>query len=101
LDNYWFQSAGLTDESINPPLKGRHRADIVIVGGGDVVYYTGVGLSSGNHKPAIAKLRQDHLTTFPQLDGINIEHAWGGILGMSVDVTPSIGKMGDHGNIYY
>jgi glycine/D-amino acid oxidase-like deaminating enzyme len=34
LDNYWFESANLHDARINPPLRGRQRADIVIVGGG-------------------------------------------------------------------
>ena len=34
LDNFWFESAGLDDEQINPPLKGRQLADIAIVGGG-------------------------------------------------------------------
>ena len=34
VDNYWFESAGLHDARINPPLKGRQRVDIAIVGGG-------------------------------------------------------------------
>ena len=34
LDNFWFEAAGLHNESINPPLKGRQLADIAIVGGG-------------------------------------------------------------------
>ena len=34
LDNHWFESANMYDERINPPLKGRQRADIAIVGGG-------------------------------------------------------------------
>jgi len=34
VDNYWFESAGMYDARANPPLKGRQRADIAIVGGG-------------------------------------------------------------------
>jgi len=34
VDNFWFESAQLYDDRINPPLKGRQRADIAIVGGG-------------------------------------------------------------------
>jgi len=34
VDSFWFDSAGLYDEAINPPLKGQQQADIAIVGGG-------------------------------------------------------------------
>jgi glycine/D-amino acid oxidase-like deaminating enzyme len=34
VDNYWFESAKLHEVPVNPPLKGRQRADIAIVGGG-------------------------------------------------------------------
>jgi len=38
LDNFWFKSAGLENERINEPLRGGHKADVVIIGGG----YTGL-----------------------------------------------------------
>lgn len=34
LDNLWFDSVDLYGQAINPPLKGRQRADVVILGGG-------------------------------------------------------------------
>ena len=34
LDNFWFKAADLEGKSINAPLKGKHKADIVIIGGG-------------------------------------------------------------------
>jgi glycine/D-amino acid oxidase-like deaminating enzyme len=34
VDNYWFESANMYDARIDPPLKGRQRADIAIIGGG-------------------------------------------------------------------
>ena len=43
LDNFWFEAADLEHQSINAPLKGAHKADIVILGGG----FT--GLSSAFH----------------------------------------------------
>lgn len=43
LDNFWFKAADLEHQAINPPLKGNHKADIVIIGGG----FT--GLSSAYH----------------------------------------------------
>lgn len=43
VDNYWFKSVDLENQSINEPLRGSHKADVVIVGGG----YT--GLSAAFH----------------------------------------------------
>ena len=34
LDNFWFAAADLEHQALNAPLKGRHTADIVIIGGG-------------------------------------------------------------------
>ena len=34
LDNFWFKAAGLENEIINEPLRGRHKADVVIIDGG-------------------------------------------------------------------
>ena len=43
VDNYWFKSVELENQKINEPLRGSHKADVVIVGGG----FT--GLSSAYH----------------------------------------------------
>src|ERR1035437_8380944 len=43
LDNFWFEAADLEHQQINAPLRGSHKADIVIIGGG----FT--GLSSAYH----------------------------------------------------
>ncbi|NQU07773.1 MAG: FAD-binding oxidoreductase, partial [Candidatus Abyssubacteria bacterium] len=58
-------------------------------------------LSSGNNKPAIELLTKDLFTTFPQLEGLRIDHAWGGTMGFTLDFVPSVGVMGEHKNIYY
>jgi len=34
VDNFWFKAAGLEDQAINEPLRGSHKADMVILGGG-------------------------------------------------------------------
>ena len=43
VDNYWFKTVDLENQKINEPLRGSHKADVVIVGGG----YT--GLSAAFH----------------------------------------------------
>ena len=43
VDNYWFNTVDLENQVINEPLRGSHKADVVIVGGG----FT--GLSAAYH----------------------------------------------------
>jgi len=46
LDNFWFKTAGLENEAINEPLRGKHKADVVIIGGG----YTGLSSAYNIHR---------------------------------------------------
>jgi len=74
----WKNRQGLADARVNfsyavPTVDGR----IVIGGGGDAVYYPKDRLSYGNEKTATRKIVKDLMTTFPQLEGLEIEHAWG------------------------
>jgi gamma-glutamylputrescine oxidase len=80
-----------------PTVDGR----IVIGGGGDAVYYPKDRLSSGNEKTATRKIVNDLFATFPQLEGLKIEHAWGGTTTLTVDRTPSVGTLKGYDNIYY
>jgi glycine/D-amino acid oxidase-like deaminating enzyme len=98
----WKNRQGLADARVNfsyavPTVDGR----IVIGGGGDAVYYPKDRLSSGNEKTATRKIVKDLFTTFPQLEGLEIEHAWGGTTTLSVDRTPSVGTLKGYDNIYY
>ena len=43
VDNFWFKSVDLENQKINEPLRGSHKADVVVVGGG----FT--GLSAAYH----------------------------------------------------
>ncbi len=38
---------------------------------------------------------------FPFLKGIRVTHAWGGLIGITLDFLPFMGRTGLHGNIYY
>jgi glycine/D-amino acid oxidase-like deaminating enzyme len=38
---------------------------------------------------------------FPFLKGIRMSHAWGGLIGITLDFLPFMGRTGIHGNIYY
>jgi glycine/D-amino acid oxidase-like deaminating enzyme len=97
----WQHRQGISDMRVlfdyqRPTADGR-----IVIGGSDAPYFANDGLSSGNYKPAIEALTASLFTTFPQLEGLPIDHAWGGTMGFTLDFTPSVGVMGDDRNIFY
>ena len=46
VDNYWFRSVDFENQPIHAPLRGSHRAEVVIVGGG----YTGLSAAYHIHR---------------------------------------------------
>jgi len=97
----WRGRQGIADMRVlfdyqRPTADGR-----IVVGGSDAPYFSNDDLSSGNYKPAIEAVTRSLLTTFPQLEGVRIEHAWGGTMGFTMDFTPSVGVMGQDKNIFY
>ena len=79
-----------------PSIDGR-----IITGGSDFAYYRNDRLISGNEKTITRKIIQDLFKTFPQLEGLQIEHAWGGTTAIPINRTPSVGLLPGHDNIYY
>jgi gamma-glutamylputrescine oxidase len=75
--------------------------DRIVMGGSDVAFYDNDALCSGNDKTITRRIIKDLFSFFPQLDGLGIEHAWGGTTTYTLNETPSVGVMGDHRNIYY
>lgn len=81
---------------MRPTADGR-----IAIGGSDILYYANDRLSSGNNPPVIRTLTKSLFDTFPQLEGLRIAHAWGGTFAWTIDLTPSVGIIGDHKNLYY
>jgi glycine/D-amino acid oxidase-like deaminating enzyme len=73
----------------------------IVIGGSGAEYYDNDALCSGNDKNYTQKILKDLFSFFPQLDGLKIEHAWGGTTTYTLSETPSVGVLGDHQNIYY
>ncbi len=97
----WQRRQGIADMRVlfdyqRPTADGR-----IVIGGSDAPYFAEDAVSSGNYRPAIDVLTRSLFTTFPQLEGLRIEHAWGGTMGFTMDFTPSVGVMGEDKNIYY
>jgi glycine/D-amino acid oxidase-like deaminating enzyme len=97
----WGNRQGLSDLRVFfsysvPSADGR-----IIIGGSDVKYYANDSLCSGNDKTVTRRIKEDLFSFFPQLEGLQIEHAWGGTTAYTRGRNPSVGVMGEHNNIYY
>jgi gamma-glutamylputrescine oxidase len=73
----------------------------IVMGGSGAEIYDNDALCAGNDKNITRLITKDLFSFFPQLDGLRIEHAWGGTTTYTLNRTPSVGVIGDHQNIYY
>lgn len=64
----------------------------LLFGGGDS--YTG-----STPRNLIGRIRRSMLGVFPQLDDLEIDHAWGGFVDITMNKAPHFGRLG--GNIYF
>lgn len=97
----WQNRQGLYDmralfSYLIPTADGR-----IVMGGSGFSYYPNDALCSGNDKYYTRQVEKDLFSFFPPLEGLRIEHAWGGTTTFTMDRIPSVGVMGDHQNIYY
>jgi glycine/D-amino acid oxidase-like deaminating enzyme len=97
----WGNRQGLYDMRVLfsylvPTVDGR-----IVMGGSDFSYYKDDALCSGNDKYFTDLIIKDLFAFFPTLEGLAIEHAWGGTTTYTLDRTPSVGVMGDDENVYY
>ena len=97
----WHNRQGLADAGpvfsySRPTADGR-----IIIGGVDSQYYSGDSLASGNDKAVTRLIEAELFRFFPQLEGLGIEHAWGGTTALTIGNTPSVGVMGDDKNIFF
>jgi glycine/D-amino acid oxidase-like deaminating enzyme len=97
----WRNRQGLYDMRTSfsysiPTVDGR-----IVMGGAGAAYYANDALCSGNDKTYTRRVTDNLFSFFPQLEGLQIDHAWGGTTTYTLDRTPSVGVMGDHQNIYY
>jgi gamma-glutamylputrescine oxidase len=97
----WQNGQGLYDmralfSYLIPTSDGR-----IVMGGSGFSYYSNDALCFGNDKIFTRQLEKDLFSFFPPLEGLRIEHAWGGTTTFTIDRLPSVGVIGDHQNIYY
>jgi gamma-glutamylputrescine oxidase len=81
---------------------GVTRDNRVHIGGGPVDYLFNAGAPAA---PVIAHRRRELHRSLarlhPSLEQVPLETAWGGLVDMSLDESPAVGRCGRHGNVYY
>ena len=97
----WQNRQGLADLRMMFNYSVRSSDGRIVMGGSDAKYYDDDRLAPGNNKSVSQDIVKDLIATFPSLEGIGIEHAWGGPMGISLCRSPSVGVMGEHDNLYY
>ena len=97
----WRNRRGLADS--NPLFSySRPTADgRIVMGGVNPQVYSGDRLASGNDRVATEPVERELVRFFPPLEGLAIEHRWGGTTALTIGNTPSVGVTGEHENVFY
>jgi glycine/D-amino acid oxidase-like deaminating enzyme len=97
----WSGREGLADMRVQFMYLRLTADDRIVFGGEMSPYFYDSAPSSGNYEPALTRLRDSLLTTFPQLEGIRFTHGWGGTMGFTLDFMPSVGTLDGAKNLFY
>jgi gamma-glutamylputrescine oxidase len=73
----------------------RTTADHRMLYGGRVSYSTATPMNLA------ASMQRRMARTFPQLQGVGVEYAWGGFVDISMNRAPDFGRLPEASNIYY
>ncbi|MBA4341069.1 MAG: FAD-dependent oxidoreductase [Methylibium sp.] len=73
----------------------RPTADQRLLYGGRVSY------STVTPRSLLASMRERLLLSFPQLQDLGMQYAWGGFVDISMNRAPDFGRLGAHSNVYY
>lgn len=64
-----------------------------------LLFGSGDSYSGSTPRNLLARMRRQMLEVFPQLDDLEIAHAWGGFVDITMNQAPNFGRLGS--NIYY
>ena len=98
----WKSRMPFNDSRVETYYLGITKGNRVHIGGGPVDYT----FNNGVAEPAAARQGHERILNelariFPKLSGVPFETAWSGVVDLSMDESPAVGRMGKHQNIYY
>ncbi len=97
----WSGREGLSDLRLQFMYLRLTADNRIVFGGESSPYFYDSEPASGRYRPALERLRESLLVTFPQLEGVRFTHGWGGTMGFTLDFMPSIGSLEDSDNVFY
>ena len=71
------------------------------IGGGTPHYSFNNGAATGVMRSHVLQLQRELARIYPKLSGIEFAQSWGGVIDWSLDASPSVGRTGRYGNIFY
>ena len=107
LATYTLATAPLAPQCAATLIRGRaaahdnnHLLDYFRVSADDRLLFGGADSAfATSPQRQIGALTRRMLAVFPQLDGVAVDHAWGGLVDVTTAQTPDFGRLGS--NVYY
>lgn len=98
----WKSRTPFNDSRVETYYLGLTRDNRIHIGGGpaDYTFNNGVTEPMAAHQ-GHERILKELARIFPKLEGVRFETAWSGVVDMSLDESPAVGRMGKHQNIYY
>jgi glycine/D-amino acid oxidase-like deaminating enzyme len=98
----WKCRVPFNDCRVETYYLGLTQDNRIHIGGGPVDYAFNNGMTTPEAaKDGYHRILNELIRIFPKLSGVQFETTWNGVVDMSIDESPAVGRMGKYGNIYY
>lgn len=98
----WRERVPFNDSRMEVFYLGLTEDRRIHIGGGRPSYFFNNG--GGDSRDAVehfAELQRELVRIYPKLAGVEFEVGWSGVVDWSLDESPSVGRTGRYGNIFY
>ena len=98
----WRERTPFADTNLFLYHLGTTQDNRILIGGGSVDYFFNGKVPYRGDLAAIQGMLENELhRIYPGLSDVGLEHVWDGVIGVSMDLTQSVGVTGKNKNIYY
>jgi gamma-glutamylputrescine oxidase len=98
----WHKRVPFNDNRTQVYYLGLTKDNRIHIGGGRPgCSFNGGTADSSAAAPHFAELQRELVRIFPALTGVTFDAGWDGVVDWSLDASPSVGRTGRHGNIFY